>query len=418
MSSILPPVAAQDVTRQPFHILLWIALTCYLLVLPIGGTTALRNVFFVVILVCFAVLQRKQWRRLDVLLWQQWALYAVVIVLSLGYAINVAYSLGEMRAELLYPLILFWLGLNIVRDEATYFRLTVILIGGNFLLVAYSLAITALGQTTKDGLVGTLNAGVGTYSTYLITVMPLIALYAWRCWVRRQKMLSLVLSALLLAGLISLYFTLNRQGVLVLIVELGAVTALSSVSSGFSFAKVRPFLAALGLATALFFMVSAQRAPAPDTSPSASVGSVGQSIKTDVRWQLWQSTLKDISKSPLTGGGFGQRVFMMRPGFNPDLTWWHAHNMVLNKGLQMGVPGMLAFLLLFLSAPWALRKGLGSDPASQQIAAVGIALALGVFLKNMSDDFFTRDCAYLYWIIIGATLGCVRGKLTNNKESA
>jgi O-antigen ligase len=145
---------------------------------------------------------------------------------------------------------------------------------------------------------------------------------------------------------------------------------------------------------------------------------VRQSVKSDVRWHLWLFTLQEVNKSPLTGGGFGQRVFKLRfPDFEPNSMLWHAHNMVLNKGVQMGIPGMLSFLLLFFSAPWALRKGLGGDPACHQIASVGIALALGVFLKNMTDDFFTRDCAYLYWIIIGATLGSVRGMLANNKES-
>ncbi|MFZ4536210.1 O-antigen ligase family protein [Propionivibrio sp.] len=387
--------------------------------MPVGGTIALRNLFFAVMLLCFVVLQRDRWRHIDFLLWRQWAVYAAVIALALGYAIDITYSLGEMRAEFLYPLLLFWLGLNLVRNESDYFRFIAILAIGNLFLVTYSLAITALGLTTKDGLVGTINTGVGTYSTYLVTVIPLIALFSRHCLTSRQRQLSLVLSLLALAGLTSLYFTQNRQGVLVLIVEIGVVVALMRVSGKTSLSKSWPLAVALLLATVAFLMVSAQRAPAPEISAIVGMDSVGQSVKTDVRWRLWQFSLEEIGKSPMTGGGFGQRVFKLRfPDFEPNSMLWHAHNMVLNKGVQMGIPGMLAFLVLFFSVPWALREGLNSNPASRQIAAVGIAIALGVFLKNMTDDFFTRDCGYLYWIIIGATLGCIRGTTTNNKESA
>ncbi len=406
-------------TRSPLHMSLWIALTGYLWLLPVGGTIALRNLFFAVMLICFFAIYRKQWRDLDFLLWRQWAIYSSVIAISLTYAIDLSYSLGEIKPELLYPILLFWIGLNIVRNEAAYYSLVAILISSNLFLVAYSLMITATGQTTKDGLVGTLNAGVGTYSTYLITVMPLIALFAWRCWTNRQRARSLAVSALLLAGFASLYFTQNRQGVLVTIVEIGVVTALMNASRVLSWAKILPFVIALLVALIVFFAVSVNRAPAPENSPVSGINAVGESLATDTRWHLWQFTLREISRSPMTGGGFGQRVFRMKhPDFEPTSMLWHAHNMLLNKGVQMGVPGMLAFLLLFFSVPCAISKGLSHDSATRQIAIAGIAISLGVFLKNMTDDFFTRDCGYLYWIIIGATLGCIRGKLGNNKESA
>jgi O-antigen ligase len=82
--------------------------------------------------------------------------------------------------------------------------------------------------------------------------------------------------------------------------------------------------------------------------------------------------------------------------------------MVLNKAVQMGVPGVIAFLLLFWAMPWKARKGLDQGRAEQLIALTGIALACGVFSKNMTDDFFTRDGALLYWLLAGATLGSLR----------
>jgi len=51
---------------------------------------------------------------------------------------------------------------------------------------------------------------------------------------------------------------------------------------------------------------------------------------------------------------------------------------------------------------------LNSGVMERSIALAVIALACGVFAKNMTDDFFTRDGALLYWLLAGATLGSLR----------
>ena len=35
-------------------------------------------------------------------------------------------------------------------------------------------------------------------------------------------------------------------------------------------------------------------------------------------------------------------------------------------------------------------------------------MIIGMFVKNMTDDFFTNDPALLFWLLIGALIGAIR----------
>lgn len=412
-----PPIAGDIHPGARLRFCLWLALACYLWILPVGGTTALRNLLFLLLLIFFSLLEGSRWRHLDRLLWQPWLLYGTTILVSLSYAVLPAYSLVEMKAEYAYPLLLFWLGLNLVRGVAGYSRLLSLLAVGNFFLVSYSLWISAIGGSTKDGLVGTLNAGVGTYSTYLITVMPLIALLAYQRWSQQRRWLAGGLAVLLGAGLLSLYFTFNRQGLLVLVADVLTVVGILACR-GLSRKKGAILGGILLLLLGLFYLASQYRDPANVRADNATSG-LSKSVKSDVRWHLWQFTGQKIAEKPWSGGGFGIQAFKLQfPDFEPGSMLWHAHNMVLNKGVQMGVPGMLAFLLLFFSVPAAMGRHLKGASPLNLVALTGIVMVQGVFLKNMTDDFFNRDCVYLFWLLSGATLGCLRGEAERNEGNA
>lgn len=85
--------------------------------------------------------------------------------------------------------------------------------------------------------------------------------------------------------------------------------------------------------------------------------------------------------------------------------------MVLNKGVQMGIPGILSFLALLaaaLYATWPSRKYWNdANPAMGRFAIAATAMTVGVVLKNMTDDFFVNDSAFLYWTLLGATIGAL-----------
>jgi O-antigen ligase len=114
-----------------------------------------------------------------------------------------------------------------------------------------------------------------------------------------------------------------------------------------------------------------------------------------------------IAERPLTGAGFGRGA--MRDSFRVefgDPTFWHAHNTVLNYGLALGVGGVILILAIFASVLGALIQTLRErDPEISLYALAAVAMLIGMFAKNLTDDLFIRQSALLYWAIAGMVLG-------------
>jgi O-antigen ligase len=141
----------------------------------------------------------------------------------------------------------------------------------------------------------------------------------------------------------------------------------------------------------------------------------GTAMRDDDRPVFWPKVIGRIMEHPLTGAGFGRGV--MNKAY-PDLIprenrqLWHAHNVVLDYGLAMGIPGMLVLLMVFgaLLREY-VRLWQSEDQGLKMIGACGMVLVLGVFARNMVNDMFVRDAALLFWALNGMLLGFGRRKL-------
>lgn len=383
--------------------LLWWALAIYVWILPVGGTMALRNLVFAILFGALSWMLWRERRRPDVPLSWQWVTYAAVALISLAFAVVPEYSLTEIKWEVVQAFLLFCALANLIRSESAFLRLLLLVACGSAFLVVFSLATTALGGTTKDGLVGSLNSGVGTYSTYLILVFPFLILLAFSpsriSDVRRKP----VVLALALGVLASLFFTANRQAFVALFIELLiAAVLIGATPAGRRY--WRPMLAlAVGI-SAMFAVLYVRR------DPLAAVD-FGKAMSRDSRWEAWQICLEQIRNHPWTGGGFGHRSFQfLYPDFAANSPFWHAHNVLANKGVQMGLPGIITFLILYLAVPWKMYRSLRTGGFVAMAAAAGIIMTAGMLAKNMTDDFFYRETGYFFWLLSGAVIGLIRGQ--------
>ena len=124
---------------------------------------------------------------------------------------------------------------------------------------------------------------------------------------------------------------------------------------------------------------------------------------------------------PLTGSGFGRNAMQKATPdlLTPDVPlFWHAHNVFLNYGISMGLPGVLALLLVFgclLRAFWKLARH-GND-VQRVIGAAGVAMVAGVIARNLTNDFFMRDMSLLFWSLSGLLLG-LGNRVGHNREQA
>lgn len=388
--------------------ILWIGFAAYVAILPIGATTALRNLLFVIVLGSLGSLlwRARQWPRVPVRL--PWLAFLVPALLSLTYSVSFGYSLGEIKSEIGIPFLIFAMTATIVRDERALLRFLYVLMAANVFLVAFSLMTWVMGETTKDSLVGTLNTGVGYYSTYLVALMPFIALFLWHSHQLRRGAVW-VGGLLLLANLASLYVGGNRQGFIAVLAELAVfVLIYRDRLARMHWAMIATGALSIGVLFLLQFL---------HRDANAASG-LGRAMSNDVRWPVWSACIQALAAHPWTGSGFGLRIFQFAyPQFSANGPFWHAHNVLLNKGIQMGAPGIVGFLILFLAMPLRMLRSLRLGGLAGAVAATGIAMSVGFLLKNMTDDFFYRESGYLFWLLAGSVLGVCHAASVNAERA-
>lgn len=328
-------------------------------------------------------------------------IWAGIAFLSLSWAIDPDYTLGEIKNEIGYAMLCFFTFYGLTHGEREW-KLWNRVLMASFLAVSAS-AISAhwmAGAWVTEGPHG----GVGDYSTYLILILPFILLAA----VKKPRAglpvnpAWLLLPVLLAGG----QLTLNRT-------FWPALLAVSAVFILLHRFRARPFrisrqilgvVMLLGILTVTPFIETVK-----DKSATSGTNTeiLTQAIQQDPRIPLWIFVARHISEHPLTGAGFGRGALRqtLTSHFDDDHLW-HAHNLFLNYALQMGVGGLLAILLLF----WALAREFwllyrSSNREASLIGIAGLALLSGVIVKNMTDDFHVRHLALLFWAMAGISLG-------------
>jgi O-antigen ligase len=369
----------------PFAVLLFI--------LPFSGTVALRLLALAVGLVVCAWFWHKdgfpQVPAKDVLL-----LWGGCALLSLATAINPAYSLGEIKNEIGYAMAAYlgFITLTRTREDAGFFVMALIL--GNLVLCLLALREHFSSDSAywnERGLAG----GSGSYSTYLLALLPLLL---WAGCVLPHKHRWSVVSGLIALQLI--VAVLVGQRAFWLVFALQTLFALYLLRArGFVAISARR-VRAIGVAAVILSVLAIVGAAATRDAVSWT---------QDPRVTTWPAVAGRILEHPLTGKGFGRQT--MKNAY-PDLVsreypqFWHPHNLFLNYGVAMGIPGMIAIVLLFFTL---LRKFWELSRADDRIIAMagicGVLLVIGVVARNLSNDFFQRDLALLFWSIAGMLLG-------------
>jgi len=79
----------------------------------------------------------------------------------------------------------------------------------------------------------------------------------------------------------------------------------------------------------------------------------------EARLELWSRAIYGLRDFPFTGMGmntFQEVVHVLYPLFmiSPNTDIGHAHNEFLQAGLDLGIPGLIAFLAIYISAFWML----------------------------------------------------------------
>mgnify|MGYP001764554227 CR=1 FL=1 len=113
----------------------------------------------------------------------------------------------------------------------------------------------------------------------------------------------------------------------------------------------------------------------------------------------------------MAGHGFGREVIerhfrerMAGAGYEFAT---HGHNLFLNTAVSLGALGVAVLTALLMAL--ALEHGRNlARPGTRVLGAIGLALLAAFLVKNLTDDFFNRHNALVFWALNGLLLGLGR----------
>jgi O-antigen ligase len=378
------------------------ALVCaslFVVALPFNHTTALRLITLG--LAAAFTFASGGWRVAGELpLRASWAAWAGIAALSLVYAHDPLDSFGEFRNEVVYAFLAYatWFALTRHRDGTAWLVRALVTAVAGALVVGISVFVS--GRPWFD--LGDFG-DVGSLTTFLITVLPVLLLFALRSAPRSGARAGAVV---LVAGCLAAGFlTLNRifwlaAAAEIIIFSLFSMRHWKSRRRGVSMLTGVAVVAGLALAQVLLASHSRIALSAPGTD-------LLDFLVDDPRGDLWRFAVERIAEHPWVGAGIGK--WSMRGAFDAhfhNTLRLHAHNVFLNRALETGLPGLAAFVVLLgsiVAGFW--RLACSGDARTAAIGAAGLALVVGVIVKNLTDDFLVRQNALLFWSLTGAALG-------------
>ncbi|HVC10319.1 MAG TPA: O-antigen ligase family protein [Burkholderiales bacterium] len=332
------------------------------------------------------------------------ALWAAWAVVSLTWTLDRAGTLKELKNEVAYTYLAFWL-CYVTAQTRLAPRLFPVALGVGA-TAACAVVIYFFWFPSSELLRLGLHNGPGDQTSALLTLMPCASVGAWLA--AKQGMPRSVRAASLalpLVFVLSAYATLNRTVWIGFAAQLAVLGALLLGRPEFKARRADPrwrrltALAAVGIAVAGAGMTLYIQSDRFEHGWS-------RSLAGDLRLELWPYVVHRIEQRPWTGYGFGRGILrhdLYAEFHNGAL--WHPHNLILTAGVELGLPGIALLLVLLgatVRAGWRLAAD-RNDVAAACGAAV-IAVVVGMFVRNMTDMLWARQNSLLYWGVIGALL--------------
>ena len=314
--------------------------------------------------------------------------WVATLLWSLLWAADPAASFSELKVDVIYSLLMFAAFYALTQGERELEVCLSALAAGSAVI-----SLLAIGYFASYGkwVPGYQNA-LGEFATCMITALPAIMLLALRNmpWSGRAIWVRVALPVMLLAGLL----TLSRMFLAALLLMMLTGAALRARRRKLETRQIFLIIAGIvGAAAAAGVMLMAQRR--------------GLRFADDLRPAIWEVAWHRIAEHPWTGTGYGrlldgeiyQRAF-------PGASIWHPHNLLLCFAEQAGVFAALAVILLFIALGreyWRLYQS--PTRLTSYVGIAGLVMLLGVLTKNMTDMFFVRECALMFWSVNGILLG-------------
>lgn len=380
------------------------SLILYLLVMTIPGTASLRSFLMLTPLACLilrGVLTRRfpiQSTSLDLLI----LVYAAIILFKSVTSIDPEYSLRILRKGLLYQLLFFYITVSAM-DSPKYTRriLMMLMITVTFITFVGLMGYFS-GELVKDGRATSFFTSFGLAAFFTAMVMP-IALSRFLCSVGWRRSIALGVLFLCLGFML---VTLSRGA---WISSLLAVSILAALKD-----RRMLVLLLIGVLSAPWFLP-------PDillrATSITSLEALEESETFGDRVWMWRSAVLMIKERPWLGAGYGNRVFQkLYPEYmfsqSSGVVFENAHNLYLQIVLEIGLLGLMAFLMIVAGIFWLIITQFKRKPLPMiESQLLGIAGSFAVFLTFSFTTFrFEKEIGILFWILAGCVVSLHRSR--------
>ncbi len=394
----------------------------FLFLAAFAGSAGLRVGALLVCLVALAaalrrdalLLLRDELPRALIIAYAAWCAIAAA---SIAWSVHPPYTRGEVQSEVLYGVLAFAVFfVGAARDPGLWrawrwalFAGAAAAFAGQMLQILLPFAIS---RHDVDG-------GAGPYSTHLVLILPLLFPLAWPvAEAHHASMRGVIVAFLLVIGAAA--YTANRAVWVAFGVQLGVLvwTWHRSGSNGtHDMALLRRLAALAGVVIALAFAATMVERYERlfQLAPHARA-----TVASDLRPRIWSVAIERFEHAPWLGHGFGREILAddFRPltpvGVDhPEIL--HGHNAFLDVALELGIVGLATFVAVLVLLLLRYRALL-LEPGLAPLGTIGLALVAGFVVKNLTDDFFHRHNALVFWALNGMLLGLARSRAAERQS--
>jgi len=273
-------------------------------------------------------------------------LFIFLAALSIPFSLWPGGSLGRLTDMYAKSLIVFLLTAQLLTTllrfkQMLWFVLIFCIIVSFTALAGYQQGDLVEGYRMRGGTAG-LTSNPNDFALTINLFLPFaFAFYALNPGrVRKSVCIIFVVTAVA-----AIMLTYSRAGFITLVVVL-AICFWKMVGRGRRLKYIFPFL----LVGAAFLLLAPQNYM--DRLQAITDFSKDKSGSGEARWEAIKKTLEVISEHPILGVGMGMNVLALN---EKGLYWAHAHNVYLQIASEIGVLGMIVFVLLAISLLRSVR---------------------------------------------------------------
>src|SRR5882672_7895149 len=330
------------------------------------------------------------------------ALLLIAGLISIAVSTDHLGALGFYRAYFIEPIVLFYIGLDLMRKPDDFRTVLGGLAVGTTLFAILNLGAWAIALATHahieiNNAPEALYTSPNSVALFLEPAVAVAAGFALYADDHRDRIAALVCLPLLLAAMIG---SLSRGGFLTLAV-LGLIAVITLQRTRLKLALLGAGVVAGIVVLQIPFVSSRLYRQFDPNYPSNTF---------EGRLQIWSDPFRMLRDHPFFGSGLRAYETVMRsyvaPGHQPEL---YPHNLFLAMWVELGLLGLIAFVALLGMLLW---RGWSSYTMAQGLARPLLwgtsAAFIAISVHGMFDTpYYNNDISLEFWILAALEIAAV-----------